>query len=65
MMMQVALPLSVLVGHSGSDLRAGLDLTLEENLYLAAASIAAEADGRLDEENAILTVDFGTPAGSA
>jgi hypothetical protein len=43
----------VLVGHSGSDLRASLDLALEENLYLAGASIAAVADGRLDEESGI------------
>ncbi|HEY3059295.1 MAG TPA: hypothetical protein VGL99_10010 [Chloroflexota bacterium] len=45
----IALPLSVLVGYSGSDLRVGLDLALEENLYLTAAAIAAAAAQRTDE----------------
>jgi hypothetical protein len=45
----VALPLSVLVGRNGSDVRVGLDLALEENVYLAAAAIEAAAHERDDE----------------
>jgi hypothetical protein len=49
----IALPLSVLVGRSGSDVRVGLDLVLEEGLYLTAAALDAAVGGRADELVAI------------
>jgi hypothetical protein len=39
----------LLVGRTGADLRVGLDLTIEEALYLRAAALDAAYMGRLDE----------------
>ena len=47
------MPLSVLVGRSGSDVRVGLDLVLEEGVYLHAAALDAAAADRRDELVAI------------
>lgn len=44
-----SIPLSVLAGRSGSDLRATLDASLQENAYLTAAAIQAAGTARLDE----------------
>ncbi len=43
------IPLSALAGHSGADLRATLDATLQENAYLTAAAMQAASAARLDE----------------
>src|SRR5437879_1097941 len=41
----IALPLSVLVGRGGGDLRVGLDLVLEEQTFLSAAVVEAASGG--------------------
>jgi hypothetical protein len=48
----VPLSLSVLAGHSGSDLHVTLELLFQEQLYLAAATMQAAANTRLDESGA-------------
>ncbi|MGI9147629.1 MAG: hypothetical protein ACR2IK_13915 [Chloroflexota bacterium] len=45
----VALPLSVLAGRSGADVRVTLNLLLQEQLYLSAAAMDAARNARLDE----------------
>jgi hypothetical protein len=45
----VALPLSVLAGRSGSDVRVALNLLFQEQLYLCAAAMDAASSARLDE----------------
>ncbi|MBV9581441.1 MAG: hypothetical protein JO057_22925 [Chloroflexi bacterium] len=44
-----SLPLSVLAGRSGADLRVSLDQSLQENAYLTAAVMQAASTARLDE----------------
>jgi hypothetical protein len=44
-----ALPLSVLAGRSGADVRVALNLVLQEQLYLSAATVDAASSARLDE----------------
>ncbi|MBV9601588.1 MAG: hypothetical protein JOZ87_32670 [Chloroflexi bacterium] len=44
-----SMPLSVLAGRSGADLRVSLDQALEENAYLTAAVMQAASNARLDE----------------
>ncbi|HYY87891.1 MAG TPA: hypothetical protein VFA49_03780, partial [Chloroflexota bacterium] len=46
-------PLSVVVGYTGSDLRTSLDLLVQEHLSLAAAALDAAAANREDELGAI------------
>ena len=43
------LPLSLLAGHSGSDLRVALDRVLQENAFLIAQAMQASNRARLDE----------------
>ncbi len=44
-----ALPLSVVAGRSGADVRVALDLVLQENAFLLAAAENAASNARLDE----------------
>jgi hypothetical protein len=44
-----ALPLSVLAGRSGADVRVALNLLFQEQLYLSAAAVDAASSARLDE----------------
>jgi hypothetical protein len=44
-----SVPLSVLAGRSGADLRVSLDQSLQENVYLTAAAMQAASNARLDE----------------
>ena len=45
----VALPLSVLAGRSGADVRVTLNLLLQEQVFLTASAMDAASNGRLDE----------------
>jgi hypothetical protein len=45
----LALPLSVVAGRSGSDVRISLDLLLQEQVYLSDLAMDAAASARLDE----------------
>jgi hypothetical protein len=45
----VALPLSVLAGRSGADVRVALNLLLQEQVYLTASAMNAASAARLDE----------------
>jgi hypothetical protein len=45
----LALPLSVLAGRSGADVRVALNLQLQEQIYLSAAAMDAASSARLDE----------------
>ena len=45
----VPLPLSVVAGRSGADVRVALDSLLQEQVYLVAAAMDASSNGRLDE----------------
>jgi len=45
----VALPLSVLAGRSGADVRVALNLLLQEQVFVSAAAMDAASNARLDE----------------
>ena len=45
----VALPLSVLAGRSGADVRVALNLLFQEQLFLSASAMDAASSARLDE----------------
>ena len=45
----LALPLSVLAGRSGADVRVALNLQLQEQVFLSAAAMDAASSARLDE----------------
>jgi hypothetical protein len=45
----VALPLSVLAGRSGADVRVALNLLLQEQVFLTASAMNAASNARLDE----------------
>jgi hypothetical protein len=45
----VALPLSVLAGRNGADVRVALNLLLQEQVFLTAAAMNAASNARLDE----------------
>ena len=45
----VPLPLSIVAGRSGADVRVALDSLLQEQVYLVAAAMDASSNGRLDE----------------
>jgi len=44
-----ALPLALLAGRSGADLRVAIDLSLQENAFLTSAALNAATSARLDE----------------
>jgi hypothetical protein len=48
-----ALPLSVVAGRSGADVRVALDLLLQEQVYLSALAMDAATSARLDELNGV------------
>jgi hypothetical protein len=45
----IALPLSVLAGRSGADVRVTLNLLLQEHVYLTASAMDSASNARLDE----------------
>jgi hypothetical protein len=45
-----SLPLSLLAGRSGADLRISLDVLLQEDVFLMALAMQATSDARLDEQ---------------
>jgi hypothetical protein len=51
-----SLPLSILAGRSGADLRVSLDALLEEDAFLSAMALQAASDARLDEQIGITSM---------